>query len=95
MEDAVLNFLRPPFVPEIFTQIAAGTADDGQFVAVFIMAARTFPFIIIVEDDFTVKATFMAVIELGIKFAVRDVVVDILDHGQDSGILWVMLGISA
>ena len=84
MEDAVLNFLRPPFVPEIFTQIAAGTADDGQFVAVFIMAARTFPFVVVVEDDFTVKATFMAVIELGIEFAVRDVVVDVLDHGQDS-----------
>ena len=84
MEDAVLDFLRPPFVPEIFTQIATGPADDRQFVAVFIMAARTFPFVVVVEDDFAIETTFMAVIELGIEFAICDVVVDVLDHGQDS-----------
>jgi hypothetical protein len=83
MEDAVLDFLRPPFVPEIFTQIAAGPADDGQFVAVFVVAARAFPFVVVVEDDFAVKAAFMAVVQFGIEFAVRDVVVDVLDHGQD------------
>lgn len=84
MEDTVGNFLCPPFIPEIFAQVAAGPADNRQFVAVLVMAARAFPLVVIVEDDFAVKAAFMAVVQFGIEFAVRDVVVDVLDHGQDS-----------
>ena len=83
MEDTVGNFLCPPFIPEIFAQVAAGPADNRQFVAVLVMAARAFPLVVIVEDDFAVKAAFVAVVELGIEFAVSNMVVNILDHGQD------------
>lgn len=84
MEDTVIDFLCPPFIPEIFAQVAAGPADNRQFVAVLIMTARAFPLVVVVEDDFAVKTAFVAVVELGIEFAVGNMVVNILDHGKNS-----------
>ena len=85
MQDAVLNFLRSPFVPEVFAQIAAGPPDDRQLGTIPVVAARAFPFVVAIEDDFPVKAAFVAVIQLRVEFSVGNAVVNILDHRQDGG----------
>ncbi len=77
------DFFRAAFVPEIFAQISAGAADDGEEIAVLVVAIRAFPFVVVIADDFTVEAADVAVIGFRIEFAVADVVVDETNHGED------------
>ena len=48
------------------------------------MATRTFPFIIFIEDNFPIKATFMAIIGFSIEFRIGNIVINVLNHGQNS-----------
>ncbi len=83
MHHPCLDFFRAAFVPEIFAQVPAGAADDGQEITVFVVAIRAFPFVVVIADDFAVEAADVAVVGFRIEFAVADVVVDETDHRED------------
>ena len=44
------------------------------------MALRAFPFIIFIYFNFTIKATNLAIVRLGIEFSILNMLIDILDN---------------
>ena len=81
MEDPTVDFLGPAVIPEVFSQVAAGSTDHGQGGLVGVASLGAFPLVMVVELDFSVKTTLGAVVGLGVKFSVLDVVVDETDNG--------------
>ena len=76
MHYSSLNFLRLADVPEILAQITTGTTDNRHLGMVLVMADRAFPFVVVINGNFAVKAADMAVIRLGVEFSVLNIVID-------------------
>ena len=62
VQNAGFDFFGFAHVPEVFAQVAAGTAGYVHQVMVFVAAVRAFPFQIVVDDNFAVEAAHMAVV---------------------------------
>ena len=77
MQNSALNLFRLSRIPKIFAEITASTSCNIQFTVVFIMTLRTFPFHIVINHNLTVKAAFLAIVRLCIKFAVLNVIINI------------------
>ena len=75
MQHSCLNFLCLTDIPEILTKITTGSSCYIHLRMVFIAALRAFPFIIIINDNLTVKATYMTVVRLGVELSILYVVV--------------------
>ena len=76
MHNSSLDFLRLAHVPEVFTQIAAGTTDNRQLAMILIMAGRAFPFVVIVNGDFAIKAADMAIVGLRVELSILDIIIN-------------------
>ncbi len=62
MHDPGADFFCFSNIPEIFTQIPAGSADDIHFCMILISTLRAFPFKIIIDHDLAVISAALAVI---------------------------------
>ena len=80
MKYAGFDFFCLSDIPEILSQITACTASNIHFRMVFVSTLWTFPFVVIVDDDFSVVIAYMAVVGFCIELAVLDVVVDEADN---------------
>ena len=80
MHHAGLDLLGLAHVPEVFTQVAAGTAGDVHLGLVLVVTGRALPLKVGVELDLAVVAAALAVVALGVELGVLDVVVDEADH---------------
>ena len=61
------DFLSLAYIPEVLSQITAGTADNRHLGVILVVACGAFPLIVIINVNFTVKAANMAVIGFCIK----------------------------
>ena len=77
-------FFRLAHIPEVFAEVAAGTAGYVHFTLVLVMADGALPFVIVVYYDFPVKAAYVAVIALRIEFGILYVVVNVFDDVLNS-----------
>lgn len=70
MQNSLLDLLRSSLIPELRSDVSAGSSCNVHFVLVSIAAVRTFPdqlAILIGDDpDLAVIAAFLTVITLGI-----------------------------
>jgi len=80
MQYSCFDFFCFTNVPEIFAQITAGSSRYIHFCVVFVVARGAFPLVIIVDNDFAVKAANVTVVTLGIKLCILNVIVDKLDN---------------
>ena len=87
MQNALLDFLCTALVPELGSDITAGTAGNIHCVLIGISAARAFPdqlFVFIFNDlDLSVITAFLAVVALGIELCVHDRILDMLHDCKD------------
>ena len=79
MQHSVFDFLRPTLVPELGSDIAAGTSCYEQLILVAVATVRAFPDQLagIVSDDLdlAVIAAHLAVVALRIKLCIYDIIV--------------------
>ena len=83
MQHPISNFLRPSLVPELGANIAASTPGHVHLGLVSVSALGTLPdeFTVFLNDlNFTIPAAALAVVALGVKLGVDDVLVDELDE---------------
>lgn len=80
MQHAILDFLRPALIPELGSDVAAGTSRYEELILVAVAAVRAFPDqlagVVGHDLDLTVVAAYLAVVALGVEFRVHDIVVD-------------------
>lgn len=76
------RFNLPGFanIPELLSQVAAGPAHNIHSPAILVVTDGALPLTIIVDDDFSIKPAHLAVVALGVKLGVLDVVVNELDN---------------
>ena len=85
MQNAIPNFLRPPLVPELTTNVAAGSPRHVHFGLIHVTALRAAPheFSIFLHDfNLAVPAAALAVVALGVQLGIDDIIVDELDYPQ-------------
>ena len=70
MKDSGFDLLGLSNVPEVLSQISAGSTGDVHSLLIFIMAGGAFPFVIIVNDYLSVKAANVTVVALGIELRI-------------------------
>ena len=79
MQHSVFDFLRPALIPELGSDIAAGTSCYEQLILVAVATVRAFPDQLagIVSDDLdlAVIAAHLAVVALRIKLCIYDIIV--------------------
>ena len=86
MKYSILNLLCTSLIPELGSDITAGTSCNEESVLVAVAAVRALPdeLAVILDDlNLTVVAALLAIITLGVKLGVHDVIVDIADDLQD------------
>lgn len=80
MQHSVFDFLRPTLVPELGSDVSAGTSCYEQLILVAVATVRAFPDqlagVVGHDLDLTVVAAYLAVVALGVEFRVHDIVVD-------------------
>ncbi len=75
MQHSLWNLFRLPYIPKILSQIPASSSRYGHFLLIFIVALWAFSFITIVDNDLSIKSTFVAVVRLGIKLSIHDIII--------------------
>ena len=86
MQYTILNFLSPTLIPELGTDVAAGSASHGHQILIPVSAIRALPdqfaVTVLYNLNLTIVTAGSAIIALGIQLCVHDVVVDELHHFQ-------------
>ena len=85
MQHSFFNLLRSALIPELRTDIAAGTACNIHFVLVLIAAVGANPneFAVFFGNlDFTVIAADLAIVALGVELGIHNIVINELDDFQ-------------
>ena len=87
MLHTVTYLLRPSLIPELRSDIPAGTTCNGHLGLITISAIRAFPdqfsAVIRYDSDLAVIAAAFSVIALGVQFRIHDVIVDMLHDRKD------------
>ena len=83
MKNSRLDLLGLASIPEVLSQIAAGSSGDIHLRMILVMTLRAFPLHIVVDHDLAVITADMTVIGLGVEFAVLDIVVNKADDFLD------------
>ena len=68
------------YIPEILSQITAGTSRHIHFIFILIVALWTFPLQIIIDNDLSIITTYMTVIGLCIKLRILDIIINKSNH---------------
>ena len=87
MQHSVLDFLGATLVPELCSDVSAGTACNIHLALVSIAALGTGPdqlSVFFFNPDLTVKAAALAIITLGIQLSVNNIVINKLHQFQHS-----------
>ena len=70
MHYTLFDFLGTPLVPELCSDVTAGTSGNIHFVLIPIPTVRAFPeqfFVIVLDNpDFTVLAAYLTIIAFGV-----------------------------
>ena len=74
------DFLSLAYIPEVLSQITAGTADNRHLGVILVVACGAFPLIVIINGNFTVKAANKAVIRFGIILRLLDDIINEFDN---------------
>ena len=74
------DLLRLAGIPEILSQITAGTSGHVHLRVILIVALGTLPLYVLVDLYLSVIAAYMAVIRFRVKLAVLDIVIDKADQ---------------
>ena len=86
MQYPILNLLCSPLIPELGTDVTAGSSCHGKQVLVCISAVRTAPLKLSVTVfynlNLSVIAAGTAIVGLGIQLRIHDVLVDKLHEAQ-------------
>ena len=86
MQYPLFDFLCSSLVPILCAYIAAGSSGNVHFILIGIAAVRAFPdklaMLVLDDVDLAVVAANMAIIALGIKLGVHDIVVNKLHYRQ-------------
>ena len=77
MKHSCLYLFGLAHVPEVLAQITAGSSGNIHLGVVLVVTLRTFPFVIIINCDFTVPAAYVAIIGFGVKFRILNIIVNI------------------
>ena len=88
VKDAIFNFLRTTLVPELRTNISAGTTCNIHLILIAVSTMWAFPHqlaIILNNLDLAIIATHLAVVRLRIELRIHDVIVDKL-HNPENGL---------
>lgn len=83
MKNSCLDLLGLAGIPEVLSQIAAGSSGDIHLRMILVMTLGTFPLHVIIDHDLTIIATYLAIIGFGIELSVLDIVIDEADHFLD------------
>lgn len=62
MKYSGFNFLCLTDIPEVLSKVTAGTSGYIHFILILVAALRTFPFIVIIYNDFAIIAANVAVV---------------------------------
>ena len=93
MQHPVFYLLRPPLIPELCSDIAAGSSCDIHLILVTVAAVRALPhqLSLRIGDNLylTVVATFLTIVALGIQLCIHDILIYIL-HDREHGIQIVL-----
>ena len=88
VKDTVTDFLRASLVPELCSDISAGTAGNGHLILIVVSAVRALPDqltgLILDDLDLAIVTTTLTVIALRVQLRIHDIVIDELHHGQNS-----------
>lgn len=83
MKNSCLDLLGLAGIPEVLSQITAGSSGDIHFRMIFVVTLRALPFHIIIDHDLTVIATDVAIIGFGVELTVLDIIVNKTDDFLD------------
>ena len=87
VHNAIADLLGATLIPELRTDITAGTTGNIELALVAVAAVRALPdeLAIILDDlDLSVVAALLAIVALGVELGVHDVVVDVLQQAHNS-----------
>ena len=87
MHNPLFNLLGSSLVPELGSDVAAGSSGHVHLVLVFVAAVRTYPdefaMFVALDLDFSVVAADLTVIALGIELCVHDIVINVFHDCQN------------
>ena len=87
MQHAILNFLCASLVPELCSNITAGSSGNAHLVLVAVAAVRALPdqlaVLVLFNLDLSVISANITEIALGIQLCVHDVVIDKLHNREN------------
>ena len=87
MHNALSYLLCSSLVPELCSDITAGSSCYIELVLIIVAALGAYPYELVIsllDLDLTVISAYLAVVGLGIELGIHDVVVDVLHNGNDS-----------
>ena len=79
MQNAGGDLLGLTDVPEVLTEITAGTAGNVHLRVILVTASGTLPLAVLVYGDLTVESALVTVVTLGVELGVLNVIVNKLD----------------
>ena len=86
MKHSVLNLLGTALVPILCADVSAGSSGHGHLALVTVSAIRALPnklaHIVLYDPDLAVIAAALAIIRLGVKLSIHDVIIDELDETE-------------
>ena len=87
MQHPISDLLGTSLVPELGSDVAAGTACDKELVLVAVAAVRALPHqlasLILNNLDLAVIATLLTEITLGVQLRIHNIIVDKLHHREN------------
>lgn len=83
MKNSCLDLLGLAGIPEVLSQITAGSSGDIHFRMILVVTLRALPFHIIIDHDLTIIATDVAIIGFGVELTVLDIIVNKTDDFLD------------
>ena len=90
MKNSLLDFLGSSLIPELSSDISAGTSCNIQRILVPVATMRTFPhelsFLVCHNLDLSIKSTLLTIITLRIQFCIHDILInkpDYLKHSRN------------
>ena len=88
MKNSFFDLLSSALIPELCSDVSAGSACYVHLVLIAVSAVGAFPdelAVFVVDNlDLTVVSAYLAVIALGIELSIHDVLIDVLHYGNDS-----------
>ena len=86
MQNPFFNFLRPSLIPELRSDVTAGSSCNIHCILVTISTGRAFPYqlaIILHDLNLSAISAFLAIITFRIQFCIHNVLINKLHNTDD------------